>query len=141
MRGRTPHLLIVEDDAVEAMAIERALDREGVTLPRHLARDGDEALAMLRGGEGRPPLPTHCLIILDINMPRVSGHAFLDALRADPALRRHAVIVYTTSDADRDRFAAWERNVAAYLLKSVDDVELVGLTRLITVYSEHVALP
>ena len=84
-----------------------------------VVHDGLEALAVLRGDEGPAPVNRPNIIVLDLNMPRMSGIEFLDQLRADPALHDLIVFVLTTSDAPRDKREAYQRNVAGYLVKSI----------------------
>ncbi len=82
------------------------------------ARDGIEALQRLRGQNGFEPVPEPRLVLLDLNMPRMGGIEFLEALRCDPSLPRTLVFVMTTSEAEQDRMRAYDRNVAGYILKS-----------------------
>ena len=92
-------LLLVEDDAVDAEAIQRAFRQQRIANPFVVVRDGVEALAALRGERG-PLVPHPFLVLLDVNMPRMNGIEFLEALRADPVLSRTVVFVLTTSDRD-----------------------------------------
>jgi len=62
-------------------------------------------------------VPRPCLIMLDLNMPRMGGIEFLEELRSDPLLRRILVFVMTTSAAPEDRMKAYDMNVAGYMLK------------------------
>ncbi len=112
------NLFIVEDDEVDVRAIKRALEKQHVANPMFTARDGVEALQILRGQDGHEKLPHPCLIMLDLNMPRMNGIAFLRALRADPELADSIVFVLTTSNSEEDRTAAYKEHVAGYLLKS-----------------------
>lgn len=111
-------LLLVEDDDIDAEGVERALRRAQISNPIERAIGGIEALARLRGTDGRPPLQRPYLILLDLNMPRMGGLTFLEELRADPVLSDSIVFVLTTSDADRDKAAAYSSHVAGYMLKS-----------------------
>ena len=110
------HVLLVEDDDVDAMAFQRHVGKSSLPAEIHRAVDGVEALAMLRspGSELNSPL----MIVLDLNMPRMNGDEFLTELRADPALRNSVVLVLTTSDAATDLIASYDKNVAGYVLKS-----------------------
>lgn len=111
------------------MAIERALKKARIANPIHVARDGIEALEILRGAE-REPLQRPYLILLDLNMPRMNGVEFLDELRNDSNLRDSIVFVLTTSDADSDIIKAYENLVAGYMVKSKageDFVKLIGM--------------
>jgi CheY-like chemotaxis protein len=110
-------VLIVEDSEIDTMAVLRAFRRANITSPTHQACDGVEALDMLRGTGGKAQLPQPCLILLDINMPRMDGIAMLDELREDDGIRDSIVFMLTTSGHTMDRKAAYERNVAGYFLK------------------------
>ncbi len=72
------------------------------------ARDGVEALEILRGENGRTKLCPPYVILLDLNMPRMNGLEFLAEIRRDPALRRAVVFVLSTSDDDEDMCATSE---------------------------------
>lgn len=113
----TIHVLLVDDDAVEVMALTRALRRASTPHTLTIAHDGLEALAYLRG-EGRPPLGKPALVFMDLNMPRMNGHELLSALRSDPHHARTDVVVVTTSRAAEDQRAAWQNRVAGYIVKS-----------------------
>jgi len=115
------NVLLVEDDEVDIMNVKRAFKKGNVTNPLYIANNGLEALELLRGENSNSPLvPTQRrLILLDLNMPRMNGIEFLQALRADPELKQTPVVVLTTSNADRDRTDAYSLNVAGYLIKPV----------------------
>jgi len=117
MTGNVP-ILIVEDDQVCVMAIRRALRKLDLQNPIRVARDGLEALELLRGGAGREPMAAPFVVLLDINMPRMNGHEFLAEIRRDPVLRPLVVFVLSTSDSPEDVRRAYAHNVAGYLLKA-----------------------
>ncbi|HEU4326639.1 MAG TPA: response regulator [Roseiflexaceae bacterium] len=113
------HILLVDDDEVDVMNVQRAFKKNNIINPLYIANNGLEALALLRG-EGEQAIPaTRRLILLDLNMPKMNGLEFLRAIREDPALRPLTVIVLTTSDDDRDKVEAYNLNVAGYILKPV----------------------
>ncbi|MEL7085952.1 MAG: response regulator [Cyanobacteria bacterium J06597_1] len=119
MNERATNILLVEDDEVDVMNVQRAFKCINVTNPLFVAGNGLEALKLLQeSGEGAVP-KQRLLILLDINMPKMNGIEFLRELRADSDLRHIPVIVLTTSDEDRDRFEAYRLNVAGYILKPV----------------------
>lgn len=110
-------ILLVEDDRVDIMTVQRALKKIEVGNPLHVARTGVEALGMLRG-DGFPKIePTPSLILLDLNLPRMGGIEFLKELRSDPALKDLQVIVLTSSNEPGDRAAAYEYEVDDYIVK------------------------
>lgn len=120
-------LLLVEDDAIDVMTVERMLRKQHIANPLFVARDGVEALEMLRGQGGRQPVPAPFLILLDLNMPRMNGLEFLTELRRDPQHQRATVFVLTTSDAPEDRLAAYEHRVAGYIVKDRMGEDLLDL--------------
>ncbi len=110
-------ILLVEDDRVDVMTVQRALARNHIRNPLYVARTGVEALAMLRGN-GNPAIsPPPALILLDLNLPKMSGIEFLKEMRHDPVLHSLSVIVLTSSDEPRDRAAAFEYDVEDYIIK------------------------
>jgi CheY-like chemotaxis protein len=113
----TVTILLVDDDKIDAMAVKRALRDLRIANPVIEARNGVEALEYLRGESGRERVLSPCLILLDLNMPRMGGIEFLEELRCDPSLRRALVVVMTTSAAEEDRTQAYDKNVAGYMLK------------------------
>jgi CheY-like chemotaxis protein len=116
-KPETATILLVDDDAIDVAAIRRAFRKLEIVNPIAVARNGIEALDMLRGENGQAKLETPFLILLDLNMPRMGGIEFLKELRADLELRRTLVFVMTTSAAEDDRERAYEYNVAGYVLK------------------------
>ncbi len=111
------NILLVEDDLVDVTAVKRALRELKIANSLTCASDGIEALEILRGQNGRERMAHPCLILLDLNMPRMGGLEFLDQVREDPDLRRSVVFVMTTSADEEDRFRAYDRQVAGYMLK------------------------
>ncbi|MBC8077793.1 MAG: response regulator [Chloroflexales bacterium] len=120
MEHKMLNILLVDDDDVDVMNVRRAFKKNNILNPLSVASNGVEALALLRGANGNPPLPKERrLILLDLNMPRMNGIEFLRELRADPELSKITVIVLTTSDDERDKVEAYKLNVAGYILKPV----------------------
>jgi len=120
MEHKMLNILLVDDDDVDVMNVQRAFKKNNILNPLSVASNGVEALALLRGANGNPPLPKERrLILLDLNMPRMNGIEFLRELRADAELSAITVIVLTTSDDERDKVEAYKLNVAGYILKPV----------------------
>jgi CheY-like chemotaxis protein len=128
--------LIVDDDEVSIMAIRRALARQGIENPVVEAGDGLEALSILKDGVRKP-----FVVLLDINMPRMTGLEFLAALRDDPSLHDTTVFILTTSDAPQDIGQAYAHNVAGYILKEDAYKSIAAAVGLLDVYTDAVVLP
>ena len=113
---RKINILLVDDDELDVMNVQRSFRRSNIDNPLFIAHDGIDGLEKLRNGT----VPSdRRIVLLDLNMPRMSGLEFLRELRADPVLRKTTVIVLTTSAEDRDRIEAYNLNVAGYILKPV----------------------
>jgi CheY-like chemotaxis protein len=121
MRSLMLNILLVEDDEVDVMTVQRAFKKGNITNPLFIAGNGLEALTMLRGEPGQPSvIPSNRrIILLDLNMPKMNGLEFLQELRADPTIRQIPVVVLTTSNEEQDRIQAYNLNVAGYILKPV----------------------
>ena len=137
MAERELEILLVDDDVIDVMNVKRAFAKNNLTNPLHEAKNGIEALEMLRRGA----LPSRRLVLLDLNMPRMNGLEFLRALRADAELRSTSVVVLTTSNEERDKVAAYDLNVAGYLLKPVTFPSFVDLMASLNKYWTLVEMP
>ena len=111
------NLLLVDDDEVDVQGLKRAFVKSRIGNPIMVARDGVEALEILRGENGQTKLAKPHLILLDLNMPRMNGLEFLEAIRADDDLKSAIVFMITTSKAEEDKARAYGHNVAGYIVK------------------------
>lgn len=130
METKPVSVLLVEDDAIDAEAIERAFRAAKIANPIVRAKNGLEALEIMRGEGGKPAIDRPYITLLDLNMPRMNGLEFLEEIRSDEKLRKNIVFVLTTSDDDRDKVAAYDKHVAGYMVKNKagsDFMELIGL--------------
>jgi len=109
-------ILLVEDDNVDAMTIKRAFSDLKITNEIIHKINGIEALEYLREKENKTP----CLVLLDLNMPKMNGIDFLKEIRADEDLRKLAVVVLTTSGNEKDIVESFNLNIAGYIIKPVD---------------------
>lgn len=117
MTSREVTFLLVEDDEVDVLCIKRAFKELKISNPMIVAGNGLEGLSILRGEDGFEKLPRPFIVLLDLNMPKMNGIEFLDVIRSDPDLKTSVVFVMTTSQHDRDRVSAYERNVTGYVVK------------------------
>lgn len=136
-RYKEVSLLIVDDDDIDAISLERALRKLRLLNTLFRARDGREALELLRSGQ----IPAPYIILLDLNMPRMNGLEFLEALRTDPLLTHAVVFVLTTSKSDEDLVAAYRKHVAGYVFKQHMDRDFMEVMGLIEHYWRIVELP
>ncbi len=118
MRAKPVTFLIVDDDDIDCQAIERTLWDIKISNPVRRARDGVEALDILRGENSQKKLKGPIMVLLDLNMPRMGGLEFLQELEKDNAIEDVRVMVLTTSDTDDDIIGAHKHNIAGYIVKS-----------------------
>ncbi len=141
MTTKQVHILLVDDDEVDAEAIVRGFKNQRIGDPFTVVPDGIEAFHALRGTNGHAPLPRPYMILLDINMPRMNGIEFLQALRQDPEFKQSIVFVLTTSDRDEDIMAAYNEQIAGYLLKARAGKDFIDLISLLDAYWRIVEFP
>jgi CheY-like chemotaxis protein len=113
-------ILLVEDDPADAALVEGALDAHPRPSELHVTGDGAEALAFLRHQDPYADAPRPDLILLDLNMPRMSGHEALQQIKTDPALRTIPVVVFTTSSLPEDVSDSYHAYANAYVTKPLD---------------------
>jgi CheY-like chemotaxis protein len=137
MNDQLLHILLVEDDEVDIMNVKRAFKKNKIQNPLHIANNGIQALAMLKGDESLNieklnPLPK--VILLDLNMPKMGGLEFLQKVRDDQELKVLSVFVMTTSDEESDKLAAYNLNVAGYILKPLSFERFVQAVSILNHY-------
>jgi len=131
-------ILLVDDDDVDAMGIERAIAKLQIDNPLVRARDGVEALEILHNGA---TVAAPYLILLDLNMPRMNGLELLAKLRQDPQLSSSVVFVFTTSQDAQDKLAAYKLNVAGYIFKQRKSDGFIRVMDMLNHYCNVVELP
>ena len=137
MKAMNQPILVVEDDDVDVMTIQRAFKEIRVLNPVVRQENGEMAIDYLRD----PSNATPCIILLDLNMPVMSGIEFLQIIKADENLRRIPVIVLTTSQEQEDKINSFNFSVAGYMAKPVDYRRFVDVMRSIDVYWSLSELP
>ncbi len=136
MRNSKP-ILLVEDDTVDVMTVKRALKDLQVMSELVPTGDGEEALAYLRDDGNAKP----CVILLDLNMPKMNGTEFMKIVKADEVLRRIPIIVLTTSNSEQDISNSFELGAAGYMVKSVDYKRFMEIIKTIDLYWTLSKLP
>ena len=136
MRNSKP-MLLVEDDRVDAMTVERAVKDLKITNQLVHTVNGEEGLEYLRSESNKKP----CLILLDLNMPKMNGIEFLKIVKADDVLKKIPVVVLTTSEEEQDVVESFKLSVAGYMVKSVDYKKFVEVIRTIDLYWTLSELP
>ena len=134
-------ILLVEDDDGDAQAVRRAFQKAKIVNEILRAVDGIEALDILNGANGKSKPPAPFVLFVDINMPRMNGIELIQAMRRDEELRPCTVFILTTSKRDEDVIAAYDLNVAGYIVKESAGRDFLSLVDLIEAFTRIVELP
>src|SRR5271154_5315461 len=120
-------LLVAEDDDNDVFFIQRAFKQAEIVNPVHRVRDGEEAIAYLRG-EGkyadRAQYPLPGLMLLDLKMPRKNGFEVIAWTRQQPGIRRLPIAVLSSSREEPDINRAYDTGANTYLVKPVNFEDL-----------------
>lgn len=136
MRNSKP-ILLVEDNQVDAITTQRALKELEVTNELVHKGDGEDALEYLRDENNVKP----CIILLDLNMPRMDGFEFLETVKSDNLLKNIPAIILTTSDTDESATRSFDLGAAGYIVKPVDYRQFVESMRAVDGYWSLSRLP
>ena len=119
------------------MSVQRIFKNLHITNPLDIAEDGEKALAWLKDPQNHTP----CIILLDLNLPRMNGIEFLKIIKQDDGLKRIPVVVLTTSEEEQDKIDSFNLGVAGYMLKPPDYKHFVEVVRTIDYYWTVSELP
>jgi len=136
MRNQKP-ILLVEDDKVDAMTVKRAFKEVKVKNKLVVVENGEEALEYLMNDVNEKP----CIILLDLNMPKMNGIEFLSVAKNEKKIKSIPVIVLTTSKAEQDRIDSFQFSIAGYMIKPVNFMQFVETIRTIQLYWTLSELP
>lgn len=131
------HILLVEDNPKDVLLIQRALRKANISNSLQVVNDGDAAVLYLSGEEpfsDRTLYPLPVLILLDLKLPRRSGHEVLMWLRQQPVLKRIPVVVLTSSKEYADINLVYDLGVNAYITKPVAFNDLVEIVKTLNLH-------
>jgi len=120
VQGRPIEILAIEDCIGDTILLKETLKSSKFVTRMNVIRDGESALAYLGRLGASPSSPFPDLILLDLALPKTSGHEVLLGIKRNRRLNRIPVLVLTNSDEDADRLKAHNAHVDAYLLKPRD---------------------
>lgn len=132
-------ILIVEDNPADAETLQLALARRDPTIEIIHLEDGPRAVEFLSEREKRPPCS---LIVLDVDLPRLSGIEVLKFLKADPELKKTPVVMFSGSRLLEDIERCYAAGANSYISKVADVEELYTMAaRLVSYWFDCVDLP
>jgi CheY-like chemotaxis protein len=128
-RSRPIEILLVEDNPADIRLIEEGLNETRVRNVLHPVTNGQQAIDFLFRREEHADAPRPDLILLDLNLPGISGHEVLAAVKQDDGLRSIPVVVLTSSESEIEIKRAYENHANCFISKPVDFnslIEVVG---------------
>lgn len=117
---RPIEILLVEDNPGDIRLTQEALAEAKVKNRLHVARDGEVAIEFLKRVGESEDAPRPDLVLLDLNLPKLSGMEVLAAMKEDPGMRQIPVVILTTSEAEEDIVRGYELQASAFVTKPVD---------------------
>jgi CheY-like chemotaxis protein len=132
-------ILLVEDNPMDIDLTRRAFARRHLANPIDVARDGEEALARLADWTAGKPQPV--VILLDLNLPKVSGLEVLQALKSHDIYKRIPVVVLTTSKEDADVNSAYTLGANSYIVKPLDFARFTEVAEQVRMYWSDLNTP
>lgn len=122
-------VLLVEDNPGDIRLTQEAMKEAKLTNTLYVARNGMDAMDFLNKQGSFIDAPRPDLVLLDLNLPRLSGREVLKRMKDDPDLRRIPVIVLSTSDAHRDILESYDLHANCYINKPVDFEEFLKVVQ------------
>ena len=129
MNAKPVEILLVEDNPGDVRLTREALAEGKLHNNLHVVQDGEEAMRFLRREGAFKDAVKPDLVLLDLNLPRMDGRAVLQAMKADPALRRIPVVVLTSSQAEQDVLKSYELHANCYITKPLDLPQFIKVVR------------
>jgi CheY-like chemotaxis protein len=134
-------IVLIDDDEVDVEAVARLLRKRKLPYDLVTFSNGSDAKNALAGSFGWELTKQPYIILLDLNLPRMNGIELLNWLRTQPHLCRSIVFAFTTSEAQQDCKAAYDLQVAGYLVKSHLGSGYAALARMLDAYTQNVLFP
>ncbi len=127
--GSPIEILLVEDNPGDANLTKKALADSKVHNNMHVAEDGEEALAFLRQEGDYSDARRPDLILLDLNLPKTSGHEVLQEIKDDETLSTIPVVVLSSSSAEEDIIKTYKLHASCYVSKPVDLTQFMKVVK------------
>ena len=127
--GRLVEILLVEDNPGDVRLTQEVFKEAKILNHLNVVGDGVDAMAFLRKEGGYADVVRPDLVLLDFNLPRMSGRDLLKEIKGDPVLRNIPIVVLTTSRAEQDVLDAYEHHANCYIAKPVDLEQFIDIVR------------
>jgi two-component system response regulator len=132
--GRAAEILLAEDNDNDVELTRQGFKRAKLLINLHHVGDGEECMAFLRKQGNYADAPTPDLILLDLNMPRMSGEQVLAEMLKDDSLKSLPVVILSTSEQAEEVLKMYKMRCSSYIVKPVDFDQFLNVVRAITEY-------
>jgi CheY-like chemotaxis protein len=132
--GRPAEILLVEDNDDDVELTRQGFRRAKLLVNLHRVEDGEKCLAFLRKQGEYQNAPTPDLILLDLNMPKMSGREVLAEMIKDDHLKGLPVVILTTSEQEQEILKMYNMRCSSYIVKPVDFEQFLKVVRGISEY-------
>ena len=132
--GRPAEILLAEDNDDDVELTRQAFRRTKLLVNLHRVKDGENCLAFLRKQGEYENVPTPDLLLLDLNMPKMSGREVLAEMIKDDNLKGLPVVILTTSEQEQEVLAMYNMRCSSYIVKPVDFDQFLKVVRAIAEY-------
>lgn len=141
--GKAVQIVMIEDDAGHARLIEKNIRRAGVNNDIIPFVNGTESLAFLFGpnGSGETSARKHLLVLLDLNLPDMTGVSILEKIKANEHTKRTPVVVLTTTDDEREIQRCYDLGANVYITKPVDYENFANAIRQLGLFFSVIQVP
>jgi CheY-like chemotaxis protein len=133
-KGRPAEILLAEDNDDDVELTRQAFRRTKLLVNLHRAKDGEQCLAFLRKQGEYQNVLTPDLLLLDLNMPKMSGQEVLAEMIKDEHLKGLPVVILTTSEHEQEILKLYKMRCSSYIVKPVDFDQFLNVVRTITEY-------
>lgn len=131
MNSNPIQILLVEDNPGDVRLTQESLHDSKIKNCLHVVMDGVEAIAFLRQEGQYVDAPRPDVVLLDLNLPKKSGHEVLTEVKNDPNLKTIPIVILTTSDAEEDILGSYENHANCYITKPVDLEQFIKIVETI----------
>lgn len=141
--GRPVTIIMVEDDEGHARLIEKNIRRAGVNNPILPFTDGTSALKHILGedGSGEVSAKRQMLVLLDLNLPDMTGVDILEKVKTNQHTKRTPVVVLTTTDDEREIQRCYDLGANVYITKPVDYENFANAIRQLGLFFSVIQVP
>ena len=138
IQGRPIEILLAEDNPGDVDLTKEAFEEAKMANNLHVTEDGEATISFLKKEGEYENSPTPDIILLDLNLPKVSGHEILDFIKTDENLKKIPVVILTSSEAEEDVVKSYNLHANSFITKPVDLEKFLKVVKTVEDFWLHV---